>query len=97
MLAFALSCGVNVAVDVGAPELAARLGGALSDGSLAGLTSLDASVRADGQAALEHARAQLGSDLHDAARATDIAMSGDLIVEYTLAELDRLLAETRDS
>jgi hypothetical protein len=94
MLAFVLSCGINVAVDLDAPELAARLGGALTDGSLAGLTYLDASVGADGQAALDHARAQLRPDLYDAERATGIAMSYDGIVEYTLAELDRLRTET---
>ncbi len=96
MLAFVLSCGVNVAVDLDALELAATLGGAVSDGSLAGLTYLvDALVRADRQAALDHARAQLGPDLYDAARGTGIAMSYDRIVEYTLAELDRLLAENK--
>jgi len=95
MLAFVLSCGINVTVDLDAPELAARLGGALTDGSLAGLTYLDASVGADGQAALDHARAQLRPDLYEAERATGIAMSYDGIVEYTLAELDRLRTETR--
>jgi hypothetical protein len=95
MLAFVLSCGINVAVDLDAPELAARLGGALTDGSLAGLTYLDASVGADGQAALDDARAQLRLDLYDAKRATGIAMSYDGIVAYTLAELDRLRTETR--
>jgi hypothetical protein len=50
-------------------------------------------VRADRQAALDQARAQLGPDLYDAARATGIAMSDDRIVECALAELDRLLAE----
>jgi predicted ATPase/class 3 adenylate cyclase len=98
LLAFVLSCGVNVAIDLDAPELAARLGGALCDGSLAGLTYLvDARVRADRQAALGHAQAQLRPDLYDAARATGIAMSHDRIVEYTLAELDRLLAENKQS
>ena len=89
MLAFVLSCGVNVAVDLDAPELAATLGGAITDGSLTYL------VRADRQAALDHAQAQLGPDRYDAAHATGIAMSYDRIVEYTLAELDRLLAENK--
>jgi len=97
MLAFVLSCGVNVAIDLDAPEFAATLGGAVSNGSLAGMTSLDARVRADSQAALDNARAQLRPDLYDAARATGIAMTHDGIVEYTLTELDRLLAETSDS
>ena len=89
MLAFVLSCGVNVAVDLDAPELAAMLGGAITDGSLADL------VRADRRAALDHAQAQLGPDRYDAAHATGFAMSYDRIVEYTLAELDRLLAENK--
>ena len=89
MLAFVLSCGVNVAVDIDAPELAATLGGAVIDGSLTYL------VRADRQAALDHAQAQLGSDRYDAAHAKGIAMSYDRIAEYTLAELDRLLAENK--
>ena len=96
ILAFVLSCGVNVAVDLDAPELAATLGGAVTDGSLASLTYLvDALLRADRQAALDHARAQLGPDRYDAARATGIALSYDRIVEYTLSELDRLLAENK--
>jgi len=89
MLAFVLSCGVNVAVDLDAPELAATLGGAITDGSLADL------VRADREAALDHAQAQLGPDRYDAAHAAGFAMSSDRIVEYTLAELDRLLAESK--
>ena len=89
MLAFVLSCGVNVAVDIDAPELAATLGGAITDGSLTYL------VRADRQAALDHAHAKLGPDRYDAAHATGIAMSYDRVVEYTLAELDRLLGETK--
>jgi predicted ATPase/class 3 adenylate cyclase len=98
MLAFVLSCGVNVAIDLDAPEFAATLGGAVSDGSLAGRTYIvDARVRADGQAALDHARAQLRPDLYDAARASGIAMSYNEIVEYALSELDRLLAETTGS
>jgi len=87
MLAFVLSCGVNVAVDLDAPELAAALGGAITDDSLTYL------VRSDRLAALDRAQAQLGPDRFDAAHATGIAMSYDRIVEYTLAELDRILAE----
>ena len=94
MLAFVLSCGVSVAVDLDAPELAATLGGAVTDGSLAGVTYIvNALVRADRQAAFDDARAQLGSSRYDAAVATGIAVSSDRIVEYTLAELDRLLAD----
>ena len=50
---------------------------------------------ADRQAVLDHARAQLGPDRYDAAHATGAAMSYEQIVEYTLAELDRLLAENK--
>jgi hypothetical protein len=56
---------------------------------------VDAFVRADSQAALDHARTQLRPDLYDAARATGVAMSYDRIVEYTLTELDRLLTENK--
>ena len=51
---------------------------------------------ADRQAALDHARAQLGPDRYDAAHATGAAMSYEQIVEYTLAELDRLQTEGAD-
>ena len=51
----------------------------------------------DRQAALDHARAQLDPDRYDAAHATGIAMTYEQIIEYTLGELDRLLAESNSS
>ena len=50
----------------------------------------------DRRAALDHARAQLGPDRCDAAHATGIAMSYEQIIEYTISELDRLMAEESD-
>ncbi len=47
----------------------------------------------DRQAALDRVRAQLDPDRYDAAHATGAAMTYEQTVEYTLAELDRLLAE----
>ena len=68
MLAFVLSCGVSVAANLDAPELAAMLGGAVTDGPLAGLTYLvDPRDAAHRQGLLDHARAQLGPDRYDAA------------------------------
>ena len=97
MLAFVLSCGVSVAANLDAPELAAMLGGAVTDGPLAGLTYLvDPLVLADRQGLLDHARAQLGPDRYDAAYATGAAMSDRELIASTLAGLDRLSAEAGD-
>ncbi len=97
MLAFVLSCGVSVAANLDAPELAAMLGGAVTDGPLAGLTFLvDPLVLADRQGLLDHARAQLGPDRYDAAYAAGAAMSDRELIASTLAELDRLFAEAGD-
>ena len=97
MLAFVLSCGVSVAANLDAPELATTVGGAVTDGPLAELTYLvDPLVLAERQGLLEHARAQLGPDRYDTGHATGAAMSYEEIVEYTLAELDRLQTEGAD-
>jgi predicted ATPase/class 3 adenylate cyclase len=93
LLSWVLSYGVSVAADLDAWEFAATLGAALTDGPLAGMIYGNPAL-ADRQAALDHARAQLGPDRYEAAHATGIAQSYQQIVEYTLAELDRLLAES---
>ena len=51
---------------------------------------------AERDAILDRARAQLGPDRYDAAYAIGAAMSYEELVEYTLAELDRLQTETAD-
>jgi predicted ATPase/class 3 adenylate cyclase len=90
----ALDNGVSVAADLGAWELAATLDGAVLDAQRLGLSRIaGATERAARSAALAHARAQLGPDRFDAARAAGTAMTYEQLVEHTLDELDRLLTE----
>ena len=95
LLAWILTYAVCVAADLDAPEFAATLGAALTDGPLAAMIYRTPALT-DRQAALDHARAQLGPDRYDAAHATGIAMSYEELVEYTISELDRLMVETAD-
>ena len=94
LFSFALTYGVSVAADLDAPELAATLGAALTDGPNAGLTNVvHPAELADRDAVLDHAREQLAPERYDAAHATGAAMTYEQVVAYTLAELDRLLAD----
>ncbi len=93
VLSWVLAYGVAVAADLDAPLFAATLGAALTDGPLAGRIYGNPALT-DRQAALDHARAQLGPDGYAAAHANGVAMSYEQIVEYTLGELDRLLSES---
>ena len=77
------------------PEFAATLGAALTDGPLAAMIYVNPALT-DRQAALDHARAQLDPERYDAAHASGAAMSDRELIAYTLAELDRLLAEAAD-
>ena len=92
-----LTYAVSVAADLDAWEFAATLGAAVTDGPLAEPAWVDPDERADRQATLDDARERLGPDRYDAAHATGAAMSYEQTVEYTLAELDRRLAETDSS
>jgi hypothetical protein len=85
--AILLNYGVSVAAELDAWEFAATLGAAVTS------SMLSAAERTDRQAALDQARTHLGPDRYDAAVATGTAMSHEELVEYTLGELDRLLAE----
>ena len=92
MMAFAVNHGVCIAIDLGDWELAATLGVAVNDGPLAGLTTLvHPAERTDRLAALDHAWANLGTDRFDAASTRANAMTYQEVVEYALAELDRLV------
>ncbi len=87
--AILLNYGVIVAAATDAWELAATLSAAATS------SMLSATERTDRQAALDQARTQLGRGRYDAAVANGIAMSHDELVEYTLGELDRLVAENK--
>ena len=98
IMASAVNHGVSVAADLGAWELAATLGAAVDDGPLAGLTILvHPAEHTARRAALDHVRAQLDADRYDAAAMHATAMTYRQVIEYTLAELDRLRAETDDN
>ena len=84
--------GVSVATDLGAWELAATLNGALRNGPPGLWMAAGATERAAREAARNQARGQLGRDRYDRALAMGAAMSDEQVVAYTLAELDRLLA-----
>ena len=90
IMAFVMNHGVRVAVDLGAWELAATLGAAVTDGPLAGLTMLvHPAEHTDRQDALDQIRAHLGVDRYDVATTNAIAMTYPQVVQYALAELDR--------
>ena len=84
-----LNYGVSVAAELDAWEFATTLGAAVTS------SMLSAIERTDRQAALDQARTQLGSGRYDAATATGTAMSHEELVEYTVGELGRLLAENK--
>ncbi len=84
-----LNYGVSVAAELDAWEFAATLGAAVTS------SMLSAPERTDRQAALDQARTHLGRGRYDAAVANGTAMSHEELVEYTLGELDRLLAENK--
>jgi predicted ATPase len=87
--AILLNYGVSVAAELDAWEFAATLGAAATS------SMLGATERNERQAALDQAHTQLGRSHYDAAVAAGIAMSHEELVEYTLRELDRLLAENK--
>jgi predicted ATPase/class 3 adenylate cyclase len=87
--AILLNYGVSVAAELDAWGLAATLGAAVTS------SMLSATERTDRRAALDQARTQLGRSRYDAAVATGTAMSYEELVEYTLGELERLLAENK--
>ena len=69
VLSWVLSYSVGVAADLDAPEFAATLGAALTDGPLAGMIYRNPALT-DRQAGFDHARAQLDLDRYGAAHAT---------------------------
>jgi predicted ATPase/class 3 adenylate cyclase/DNA-binding SARP family transcriptional activator len=79
------------------PEPAAVLGSIVDKGSLAPFLLASEEERRERQEAMHATRAQLSSDAYDSALARGAAMTYDEVVTYTLGELDRLLAEARDT
>lgn len=92
-----LNYGVSVAVELGAWELAAKLGAMVTDEQRTEFVLMSATELEDQHAAIERARTRLGADRYDAALANGTAMSYEQIIEYTLGELDRLLADSPES
>jgi tetratricopeptide (TPR) repeat protein len=91
---FVVNHGVTVAADLGAWELAATLGAALSDGSLSGLTVLvHPADHTDRQAALDRTREDLDVARYTTAVASGTNMPYEEIIQYTLTTLDRLRAD----
>jgi predicted ATPase/class 3 adenylate cyclase len=91
IMAFVVNHGVTVTIDLGCWDLAATLGAAVDDGPLAGLTTLvHPAERAARRVALDDVRARLGPTRYDAATASAIGKTYRQVVEYTLAELERL-------
>jgi predicted ATPase/class 3 adenylate cyclase len=88
--------GVIVMAEVGNPESAAVFGGAVTAGSLASLTtvahSVEGSMRAD---ALEVVRERFGVDAYTTSAERGAAMTYEELVDYALAEIDRMLHELR--
>jgi hypothetical protein len=93
-LGFVMNHGVFTAADLSAWELATTLGAALSNGSLAELTVLVHPVEhTNRQTTLDHTRAQLDPAQYKTAVGNGTNMSYEQLIEYTLAELDRLHTE----
>jgi predicted ATPase/class 3 adenylate cyclase len=84
-----LNLAVSVAAELDAWDFAATLGG------VAPSLMFSAIERTDRLAVLDRARSQLGHHRYDAAVTTGTAMQYEELVNYTLGELDRLLAENR--
>jgi hypothetical protein len=100
MLAGALNHTKLALVELGHPEPAAVLAGAETDGPLAQWTTGLVGVRAelqDRDEALNTLRASLGPDAYARTAARGAAMTYDEIVEYTLNELEQLLAAEASS
>ena len=97
MLAGALNRTKLALVELGYPEPAAVLAGAETDGPLVpwNINGSDAELQ-DRDDALGTLRASLGPDAYERTAALGSAMTYDEIVEYTLDELERLLAEPSD-
>jgi hypothetical protein len=92
-VAVAANYGVSVTADIDAPELAATLGGALTDGALSWIPSESPAEALERRIALDRARAQLGPERYRSVLARASAMSYQQVVDHTVAELDRLLTE----
>jgi predicted ATPase len=90
----ALDRAVIVMANVGNPECAAVLGGAVTSGPLAALDTItfavEGSMRADALAAV---RERLGTTRYQGAIRRGAAMNYEELVDYALAEIDRTLQE----
>jgi predicted ATPase/class 3 adenylate cyclase len=90
-LVTALDRGIQVLGHLGHWEPTAVLGGMVLDGPLGRLSILPLAEHQARSDALERARQELGDHRYRAAHTRGAAMTYEQIIEYTLAELDRLL------
>jgi tetratricopeptide (TPR) repeat protein len=90
-LVTALDRGIQVLGHLGHWEPTAVLGGMVVDGPLGRLSILPVAEHQARSEALERARQELGDHRYRAAHTRGAAMTYEQIIEYTLAELDRLL------
>jgi len=88
--------GVIVFSTLGEHELAAVLGGLITSGVMASLSSLSPEERDERAAALDAARRALGVQEYRDATGRGATMEFDDVVDYMLSELDRLIAQIPD-
>jgi hypothetical protein len=87
---------VEVAAQLGDYELVARLCGSLVEGAFVYWGLMGGRYGEARNAALERARDALGAQGYERATAAGASMSFEEVVEYTVGELDRMLAEADD-
>ena len=93
MLAGTLNRTKLALVELEHPEPAAVLAGAEIDGPLVDWHNSEKAELADAEHAVSTLRASLGDDAYERAAARGAVMTYDEVVEYTLDEVERLLAE----
>ena len=92
-MALAVDCAVDVTAALASTQTAAVLYGMRQRGPFARLGQWNDANRSDRERALERVRVELGNDEFERNAALGAAMSYDEALDYTLYELDRLLAE----
>jgi predicted ATPase/class 3 adenylate cyclase len=95
-LVSALAFATTILSRSGHQEPAAVLAGVIVDGSLAEINRFPGSAREHGDRVLVRIEEALGSDAYRRAAARGASMSFEEIVEYTIGELDRVIAEPDD-
>jgi hypothetical protein len=95
MIAFVLNQGVSLAADLEAWPLSATLGAALAEGALSGLALLVHPGEHEArQVAVSRARERMDPSSYHAAFARGATLSYEQVVEYSLAELERLTVDS---